>query len=246
MPQPLVSVVIPAFNEESRIGSSLELILDYFDAREERFEVVVVDDGSSDRTVEAVEEVVRSHANGGVVRVVRNDGNRGKGYSVRRGMLEAIGLHGLLTDADLSTPIDEFPKLEAEVIRGGYDIAIGSRDIEGARVEVHQSSVRENSGKLYNIFVRLLTGFTFRDTQCGFKLFDLARKQDLFGRQLIERFGFDVELLMIAQRLGMSVKEVPVLWRHDSGSKVNFIRDGSRMLFDLLRVRWNGLLGRYR
>jgi dolichyl-phosphate beta-glucosyltransferase len=246
MHKPVISIVIPAFNEEDRIGSTLSRVVDYFKTGEHSFEVVVVDDGSSDGTVRIVQKCRDSGDLDASIRLICNEENRGKGYSVRRGMLEADGRYGLLSDADLSTPIEEYAKLEREVIGGDFDIAIGSRDVEGANVEVRQSAIRENSGKLYNVFVRTLTGLPFRDTQCGFKLFDLRQKDQLFGRQLIERFSFDVELLIIARRLGMTIREVPVVWRHDSGSKVNFVRDGSRMLLDLLRVRWNALRGKYR
>lgn len=243
--RPKLSVVIPAFNEEARIGSTLARISGYFADRNEDFEIVVVDDGSSDETVSVVSRFTESHPRT-LIQLLQNERNRGKGFSVRRGMLRCGGRYALLTDADLSTPIQEFEKLKNEVVDGRADIAVGSRDIEGARVEVHQSWIRENSGKLYNLFVRVLTGLPFKDTQCGFKLFDMRWKEALFGKQRIERFGFDVELLMIASKLGLTVREVPVVWRHDEGSKVHFLKDGSRMLLDLLQVRWNQFLGRYR
>ncbi len=245
MKSPELTVVVPAFNEARRIEVSIEKIVGYLRRRQTSFEIVVVDDGSTDETAALV--TAASHrwaAPGGRIGLLENGVNRGKGFSVRRGMLAAQGAWALLCDADLSAPIEEYRELE-KALQEGCVIAIASRDVAGARVEVHQSAVRERSGKLYNLMVRFLFGLPFRDTQCGFKLFDLRRCREIFNQQRLSGFGFDVELLVIAQRLGHKVREVPVLWRHDAGSKVHFLRDGARMILDLIRIRWNILRGRY-
>ncbi len=245
MSDPFLSVIIPAFNEEPRLTSTLEQIISYLTLRGLTFEILVVDDGSYDKT----SEIVRFFSNRGKplwqLRLFRNDQNRGKGYSVRRGMLESHGKYALLTDADLSTPIEQMPRLEREVIKGAYDIAFGSRDVEGSQIEIHQSWFRESSGKFFNRVMRLLMGLSFHDTQCGFKLFRMDRCRDLFREQTIENFCFDVEILYIAQKKGFPMKEVPVLWHHVTGSKVRMVSDAVRMLWDLFRIRLNDLLGRY-
>lgn len=246
MNAPRLSVIIPAYNEARRIEATLAKIVGYLLDLGIPFEIVVVDDGSSDATAELVRRAGAGLAPpAGRIRLVENDRNRGKGYCVRRGMLEAEGGLALLSDADLSTPIEEYRKLERVVAETPCDIAIGSRDVAGSQVEVHQSGVRENSGKLYNLMVRGLFGLPFRDTQCGFKLFDLKRCRGLFRKQTVDRYSFDVEILVIARIMGLRVEEVPVVWRHDAGSKVNFVRDGAKMVWDLLRIRWRTALGRY-
>lgn len=241
----LFSVIIPAYNEATRISTSLEEITRYFDGREMDYEILVVNDGSTDHTSEVALGKEQAGSFCKSFQVLSNLENRGKGYCVRRGMLAAQGRYALMTDADLSTPIAEFEKLEKEVVQGGNDIAIGSRDIEGARVEIRQSWVRENAGKLFNRLVRALVNLPFRDTQCGFKLFDMGRCEALFRKQRIERFGFDVELLIAARHMGLSTVEIPVVWRHNSGSKIHLLRDGGRMLLDLARIRWYEFRGRY-
>lgn len=241
----LLSVIIPAYNEATRIGTSLDAITSYLNRRETPYEILVVNDGSDDNT----SEVAWSRKDTGPFcksfEVLDNSENRGKGYCVRRGMLAARGRYSLMTDADLSTPIGELEKLEEKVVRGEYAIAIGSRDVEGARVEIRQSWLRENAGKLFNRIVRMLVNLPFRDTQCGFKLFDMGRCRPLFNKQRIERFGFDVELLTAARRMQLPAVEVPIIWRHDSGSKIRLLRDGSRMLLDLARIRWHEFRGTY-
>ncbi len=246
MKDPDLTVVVPAFNEARRIEISLEKIVRYFKSRQTAFEVVVVDDGSTDGTPDLVRSASQKWSFPGCrVGLLENGVNRGKGFSVRRGMLAAGGAWALLCDADLSAPIEEYAELE-RALGEGCAIAIASRDVAGARVEVHQSALRERSGKLYNVLVRLLFGLPFRDTQCGFKLFDMGPCRRIFTQQRLTGFGFDVELLVIAQSLGYKVREVPVLWRHDKGSKVHFLRDGAKMILDLVRIRWNALRGCYR
>ena len=245
MSHPTLSVVIPAYNEEDRIGSTLERITRHLGSREVSFELLIVDDGSTDRTAEMVGHFAGREHLTGPIHLHRNETNRGKGYSVRRGMLEAQGDYALFTDADLSAPIEELSKLEKEVVEGGADIAFGSRDVEGADIQVHQPWWRESSGKIFNRFVRLWTGLPYRDTQCGFKLFRMSCCKDLFEKQTIFDFGFDVELLYVARQWGLGMKEVPVVWRHATGSKVQFVPHALGMLADLVKIRWNDARGRY-
>ncbi len=245
MNHPSLSVVIPAYNEEQRIGSTLERISVYLRSRSRSFEILVVDDGSQDRTGEITQELGTRDDPEGTVRLLRNDRNRGKGYSVRRGMLEAQGAYSLLTDADLSSPIEEISKLEREVIDGSCHIAFGSRDMEESQIEVRQTWFRETSGKIFNRLVRLSTGLPYADTQCGFKLFNMGRCQDLFRKQTIDGFGFDVEILYMAHKWGLTLKEVPVVWRHVPGSSVRFAPDAGRMAWDLVGIRWKDFRGRY-
>ena len=171
--------------------------------------------------------------------------NRGKGFSVRHGMLEARGEFALFTDADLSTPIEEADKLLAALREDGYDAAIGSRAVDRSLIQIHQSAVRERAGILFNYFVRWIMGIGFSDTQCGFKAFRMDRARIIFEQQRMEGFGFDPEILFLAKRHGLRVAEVPVRWSHDSGTKVNVASDGLRMLFVLLVIRWNALKGLY-
>ncbi len=241
-----LSVVIPAYNEEQRIGSTLERISVYLRSRGRSFEILVVDDGSRDRTCEIVQEFGTRDDPKGRARLLRNERNRGKGYSVRRGMLEAQGAYSLLTDADLSSPIEEIAKLEREVMDGGCHIAFGSRDMEESQIEVRQPWFRETSGKIFNRLVRLSTGLPYADTQCGFKLFNMSRCKSLFQKQTVDGFGFDVEILYLAHKWGLTLKEVPVVWRPVPGSRVRFAPDACRMAWDLVGIRWMDVRGQYR
>ena len=242
---PILSVIIPALNEEHRLSGSLERVCSYFAARGIPTEILLVDDGSTDLTAEVAANTVIPDPSLLEIRVLKNEVNRGKGFSVRLGMLESRGTFALMTDADLSTPIEEFSKLESSVIDGSFQVGIGSRDMEGSRVEVHQSGVRENSGRLFNLFVRLFFPLPFRDTQCGFKLFSMQQCRRIFEVQRLERFAFDVEILLIAHQLGLKTEEIPVVWRHAEGSTLSFFRDGPKMLWDLLKIRWYALSGKY-
>jgi glycosyltransferase involved in cell wall biosynthesis len=237
---PDVSVIIPAYNEERRLARTLARIEEYFAARPYSAEILVVDDGSRDATARVVQDWPTQNA---PVRLVSNGDNRGKGYSVRHGMLEAEGDIALFTDADLSAPIEEADKLLAAL--ENYDVAIGSRALNRDLIELHQSGIRELAGKSFNWAVRALVGLQFADTQCGFKAFRRARTRVLFEQQRIERFGFDPELLFLARRHNLSVVEVPVRWAHDPGTRVHVLRDGLRMVGDLTVIRWNASLGRY-
>ena len=200
-------------------------------------EIVVVDDGSRDATVKVAEQAG--------VRVLRNPGNRGKGYTVRHGMLESKGEWSLFTDADLSTPIDELEKLWRIAASEKAQVVFGSRALDRSLVGVHQSPFRESMGRLFNLLMRLETGLPFRDTQCGFKLFETAAAREIFRRQQLYGFGFDVEVLYIASHLGYRALEVPVRWNDVAGTKVSMWR-GVAAFLDPLKVRWNGLAGKYR
>ena len=239
-----ISIVIPAYNEESRLPSTLESVLSYLGQKKwSAVEVLVVDDGSTDRTQAVVEEYRQEHP---AVRLVSNPGNCGKGYSVRHGMVKAAGDWVLFTDADLSAPITELEKLLAAARDRHADIAIGSRALDRSLIGTHQSIFRENAGRFFNLAMRLIIGLPFWDTQCGFKLFTSNAAHAVFRRATLDRFGFDVEALFIARRLGFQIVEVPVKWDHVAGTKVSMFRDSADMFLDLLRVRWNQMRGVYK
>jgi dolichyl-phosphate beta-glucosyltransferase len=245
-PDPKLSVVIPAYNEEKRLGRTLDRIRTHFAACPaglglSDIEVLVVDDGSVDGTAKVVQNYAAQIAG---LRLVSNGTNRGKGYSVRHGMVEAKGRIALFSDADLSSPIEESAKLLA-AIEAGNDVAIGSRALDRSLIETHQSPMREVAGMIFNGFVRLLTGLPFRDTQCGFKAFRRERCQVIFEQQRIERFGFDPEVLFLAQWHGLKAVEIPVRWSHDPATKVHVLRDSVLMFGNLFYIRWNWILNRY-
>ena len=225
-----LSVVIPAFNEEKRLPSTLATVLPFLRRRGETFEVVVVDDGSADRTVEV------ALGAGPEVRVLKNPGNRGKGYSVRNGMLNAVGAWRLMTDADLSTPIEDLDTLKA-ALDGNAQIAIASRAIAGANVVKHQSMARETSGRFFNLIVRVLHLPGVKDTQCGFKLFSAAAAEAAFRGSKLDGFAFDVEALVLARRAGFGIREVAVTWRNDEQTRVSFGR-GLAAFVDLFRLKF--------
>jgi len=233
-----ISIVIPAYNEENRLGPSLDKIRRYLGASSWEFsEILVVNDGSHDRT----SAVAASTG----ARVLENPGNRGKGYTVRHGMLAAKGDWVLYTDADLSSPIEELEKLWAAVVREKAQIAIGSRAVDRSLVGIHQPFVRELSGRFFNLAMRLITGLPFRDTQCGFKLFQAATAHDVFYRQQLDGFGFDVEVLFIAAKLGRRAVEVPVRWDNVEGTKVS-LWSGAKAFIDPIKIRLNSFKGLYR
>ena len=239
-PAPELSIVIPAFNEQRRLPETLRRVRAYLEARRADAEVIVVDDGSRDATA-ALVEARRGEFPG--LRLVLNGVNRGKGYSVRHGMLEARGRIVLFTDADLSAPIEEADKLLAAM--RDHEVAIGSRGVDRSLIEVHQSPLRELAGIVFNFLVRAITGLRFVDTQCGFKAFLREPSRIIFEQQRIERFGFDPEILFLAKRHGLRAVEIPVRWAHDPQTKVNMVRDSLRMFGEVLSIRWNWMLGRY-
>ncbi|MGA9474745.1 MAG: dolichyl-phosphate beta-glucosyltransferase [Terriglobales bacterium] len=235
------SIIIPAYNESGRIRPTLDELLRYVEQRKWDTEILVVDDGSHDDTRDIVRKYGKAHSQ---ILLIENPGNRGKGYSVRNGMLHARGDICLFTDADLSSPISEAQKL-FDAIAAGADIAIGSRWLRADLQTERQPLYRQLFGRIYNLVLRIFLNLNFVDTQCGFKAFRREAAQRIFPLQRIERWGFDPEILFLARRLGFSVKEVPVVWAHSEGTRLNPFRDGIRMFGEVLRVRWNSILGAY-
>lgn len=239
--QPRYSIVVPAYNERARIGRTLEQILEHVKQNAWAAEIVVVDDGSRDDTFTMVRQFALEHPQ---VRVIQNRGNQGKGYAVRNGMLNARGEVLLFTDADLSSPISEATKLFA-AIENGADVSIGSRWIDPSLQFVKQSLKRRALSRIFNLFLRVVLQFPYRDTQCGFKAFTRRSAEIIFPQQQVTRWGFDPEILFLAHRSGLKVAEVPVRWGHDERSKIHPVRDGLRMAADAMRVRWLALTGKY-
>ena len=231
MPQPTHSIVIPAYNERSRIGACLEVVLAYAEQQHWSAEIVVVNDGSRDDTA----EIVRGYASRNpTVRLIENPGNRGKGYSVRNGMLHADGNLLLFTDADLSSPISETAKLYSALAEGA-EVAIGSRWLRQELQTERQPLYWQLFGRIFNLLLWLILGLNYKDTQCGFKAFTRKAAQAIFPVQRIERWGFDPELLFLARKFHLPVREVPVEWAHDQRSKINPLTDGMSMFFEM---RW--------
>jgi dolichyl-phosphate beta-glucosyltransferase len=235
------SIVIPAYNESGRIASTLRRVVDYVRAQGWRAEILVVNDGSTDRTVDVVREF---QAQAPEVRTIENPGNRGKGYSVRAGMLQAKGDILVFTDSDLSAPIEEADRLFA-AIAAGADIAIGSRWLDSGRQTHRQPLYRQFFGRCYNLVTRLVMGLPFADTQCGFKAFTREAAQTVFQLQTIEGWGFDPEILFIALKRGYRVKEVAVTWAHDERTRMKYLKDGVKMLREMASIRWNAVTGLY-
>ncbi len=239
-----ISIVIPAYNEERRLPSTLEAVLGHLrGAGFSSAEVLVVDDGSQDKTASIARDFASRHPE---IRLLENPGNRGKGYAVRHGMLEAQGDWILFTDADLSAPIAELDKLLAAARKRGAQVAIGSRALDRSLIQVHQSVFRENAGRIFNLCMRVVTGLPLWDTQCGFKLFEAHAAREIFRRQRLDGFSFDVEALFLARKLGFLTVEVPVRWSHAEGTKVRMFSDSLLMFVDLFQVRLNHLRGLYR
>ncbi len=235
------SIVIPAFNESVRIRPTLHALLRHIQEHNWDAEILIVNDGSTDDTAQIVREFGKAHPQ---VLLVENPGNRGKGYSVRNGMLHARGDICLFTDADLSSPIAEAQKLFDAIARGA-DIAIGSRWLRTELQTERQPLYRQLFGRIFNLALRLILGLRFADTQCGFKAFRHDAAQRIFPMQKIERWGFDPEILFLARRAGLRVEEVPVIWAHSEGTRLNPFRDGMRMFVEVLRIRWYSITGGY-
>jgi glycosyltransferase involved in cell wall biosynthesis len=238
---PHYSIVIPAYNESARIQATLESVVACIRERGWQAEVIVVNDGSSDTTAEMVRAFAR---NAPEVRLMENPGNRGKGYSVRSGILQALGEVVMFTDSDLSAPIEEAERLFAAIAEGA-DIAIGSRWLESGRQTHRQPLYRQFFGRCFNAVTRAVMGLPFADTQCGIKAFTRAAAQAVFQLQTIERWGFDPEILFIALKRGLRVVEVPVSWAHDERTRMSYLKDGITMLEEIATIRWNALRGRY-
>jgi glycosyltransferase involved in cell wall biosynthesis len=238
---PKYSIIIPAYNESARLGATLDRVLSYVSSERWDAEIIVVNDGSRDRTPDLVRDYAKKHP---CLRLLENPGNRGKGYSVRNGMLNAGGEVLLFSDADLSAPIEEAPQLFA-AIASGADVAIGSRWLRPELQTQRQSLLRQFYGRAFNLALRILLGLNLKDTQCGFKAFTRDAAQKIFPQQQIERWGFDPELLYLARRLKMKIAEVPVAWAHVEGTRISPLRDGLRMFGEVLRIRWNAMTGKY-
>ena len=235
------SIIIPAYNEQARIAATLDGVLECVARRNWTVEVLVVNDGSSDGTAQMVRQIAAANPS---VRLIENARNRGKGYSVRNGMLQARAPIVMFTDADLSSPMEEAELLFA-ALAAGADVAIGSRWLERSRQTIQQPLYRRFFGRCFNGCTRLVMGLPFADTQCGFKAFRREAALAVFTRQTIERWGFDPEILFIARHLALKVKEVAVTWGHDERSRISYLRDGMQMMQEIVRVRWNSLTGVY-
>lgn len=236
------SIVIPAYNESERIAASLDKILAYIGEQGWVAEVIVVNDGSRDNTAEIVRGYMRQNP---IVRLLENPGNKGKGYSVRHGMMEGRGDILLLSDADLSSPIYEARKLFDAIEKDGAAIAIGSRWLQRETQTQRQPFYRQVSGRVFNILLRVVLGLKQKDTQCGFKAFTRCAAQSVFPPQRIERWGFDPEILFLADKFKLKTVEIPVEWANDDRSKINPLTDGFRMFTEMIRVRWYSLTGQY-
>ncbi len=240
-----LSVVVPAYNEAERIGATLSRISGFLAERGGHSEIVVVDDGSSDSTAGVVEDRFRQIPMNCTGRLEKNGMNRGKGYSVRRGVLASKGSEVIFTDADLSAPIEEAGKLLDPITEGRADVAIGSRALNRSLIGVHQSKLRELAGRSFNQLVHWIFDLDIQDTQCGFKAFSRRAADAIFPGARVDGFGFDVELLHLAKRLGLRILEVPVAWNHAERSKVRMLRDSARMFEELWLIRWYETRGYY-
>jgi glycosyltransferase involved in cell wall biosynthesis len=245
---PKLSIVVPAYNEAARLGESLRVIVAYLQDQREPSEVIVVDDGSTDNTAEVAEENL-SAAGPVATRVIRYEQNRGKGHAARTGLLAARANIAVFSDADLSTPITETPKLADAIREGECDLVFGSRALDRCLIGVHQSWRREQGGRLFNLIVRLATGLPFWDTQCGFKAFRMNVCRPLIEAAQIDRFGFDVELIYLAYLARLRLREVPVRWDHNTGGALdasgNYSRDSLRMINEVRRIRRSADAGEY-
>jgi dolichyl-phosphate beta-glucosyltransferase len=238
-----LSIVIPAYNEERRIVPTIEAIAAYLARTATKAEILVVDDGSADRTAARVGELTASIPS---LRLLGNGRNRGKGFSIRHGFSESRAPLVLLTDADLSTPIEEVEKLIPSVRDGKAGVAVGSRALAPELVEVRQGPLRQAMGKGFNLLVRTLTGLSIRDTQCGFKLMDRRRLAPVFAVARVDRFSYDVEILYLAHRRGIRIEEIPVIWRDSPNSRVSLFGDPLQMFVDVVRIVWRDRAGRSR
>lgn len=237
-----LSVVIPAYNEEKRLLPTLERVHAFLSANYRDFEILVVDDGSADATVKVAGEFAAAHDR---TRLLSNGRNMGKGAAIRKGVLESKGSMVLISDADLSTPVEELEKLKT-YIEEGYHVVAGSRALPGADVRVHQPFHREIMGRIFNLFVQGLLVSGIKDTQCGFKLFTGPEARALFSKAIIDGFSFDAEILFLARKSGLKIKETPVVWLNSAASTVRIASDPAKMFLQLFKVRLNWLRGRYR
>jgi len=241
---PQISIIIPAFEEEARVGDSIRKVLGFVSDGGIAAELIVVDDGSNDRTARTAEQAFLDFPDV-PSRVIRYEENRGKGYAVRTGLLEAKADIALFSDADLSTPIEEMPKLVDPIRSGEYDLTFGSRALDRTLIGTHQPWRREQGGKVMNLVIRTMSRLPFADTQCGFKAFNMIKFRPLLDLMTVDRFGFDVEFLFVANYHGLRLAEIPVRWDNVEGSKVSVVRDTRRMFSELAQVRRNARTGVY-
>ncbi|HLM03271.1 MAG TPA: dolichyl-phosphate beta-glucosyltransferase [Pyrinomonadaceae bacterium] len=239
-----LSIVIPAYDEAERLGGTLRQILAYVRKRNLNAELIVVDDGSKDNTAEVAEKAFAEFP-ALESKIVRYEKNRGKGYAVKTGLLEAKYDIALFSDADLSTPIEETPKLVEPIESGECDVAFGSRAIDRSLIGTHQPWRREQGGKVVNLIIRKMSGLPFSDTQCGFKAFNMKKFRPLLEVMQIDRFGFDVEFLFVANYHKLRLREIPVRWNNVEGSKVSVVRDTRRMMHELTQIRRHARRGVY-
>lgn len=239
-----LSIIIPAFNESIRLGASIQQILGFLEKENLNAELIVVDDGSTDETAQVAQKSCAEFPKL-QTKIIRYEQNRGKGFAVKTGLLESNGEIAIFSDADLSTPIEELFKLIEPIKTGEFDVTFGSRALDRSLIGTHQPWRREQSGKVFNFIVRTLTGLPFWDTQCGFKAFNMQRFRPLLNLMKIERFGFDVEFLYVANYKGLRLKEIPVRWNHCDGTKVNVFRDSHRMFNEVRLIRKNAKRGSY-
>lgn len=231
--KPYLSIVIPAYNEARRLPRTLDFILAFLRKQPYEAEIIISDDGSKDRTIRLAQDILRKC----VHQILTVPKNKGKGHAVRKGMLAARGQYLLISDADLSTPIEEVRRF-LKYLEGGEDIVIGSRALEDSRVEIHQGFLRETMGRIYNWIARLLSFHGIKDSQCGFKCFRAEVAKKIFKLQKINGFSFDAETVFLAQKLGYKIREEPVIWRNSAQSRVRLIKDPLAMFFDLFKIRW--------
>ena len=239
-----LSIVIPAFNEESRLGDSVREILAYIKREKLSAELIVVDDGSGDKTSEVAKNACAEFPEI-ETETIRYEANRGKGYAVKIGLQASSGSVALFSDADLSTPIDELPKLVEEIQKGENDVTFGSRALDRSLIGTHQPWRREQGGRVMNLVIKTMSGLPFLDTQCGFKAFDMKKFRPLLDLMTIDRFGFDVEFLFVADYHKLRLKEIPVRWNDVEGSKLSVVRDTRRMFTELSQIRRNAKKGVY-
>ncbi len=242
--KPDLSIIIPAYNEEARLGDSVSQILAYLQKENRRAELIIVDDGSLDRTAEVAENSLTAFPEI-QSQVIRYEKNRGKGFAVKTGLLAATADIALFSDADLSTPIEETPKLVEPLRQNQFDVTFGSRALDRSLIGTHQPWRREQGGKVFNLIVKTLTGLPFWDTQCGFKAFNMTKFRPLLDVMKIERFGFDVEFLYVADYHKLRLKEIPVRWNHCEGTTVSVFRDSQRMFNEVRQIRRNAKSGVY-
>ena len=242
--KPEISIIIPSYNESERLSAPLSTVIDFARRAETGIEIIVVDDGSTDGTAEIAKRVFSAHPDVSSD-IIRYEENRGKGFAIKTGLLAASADIALFTDADLSTPIEEIYKLINPIKAGTFDVTFGSRAIDRTLIGTHQPWTREQGGKVMNLIIRKMSGLAFADTQCGFKAFNMVKFRPLLDLMRIDRFGFDVEFLFVAQYHGLGLDEIPVRWNDVAGSKVSVVRDTRRMIGELMQIRRNAKRGIY-